>query len=193
MINKRLCVAVIAVFFLGWLAHAIYGALAQKDAHNNILDLGTDIPMPADSHIEETKGEKITLADIFFEKDVEEKLSPYDRIRESQIHVLNNRVVIDIEDPEWASFTDTNSMDPLFDYGSNAIEIVPKSSEELHVGDIVSYRSEYADGVIIHRIIKIAEDEKGWYAILNGDNNDTQDPGKIRFSQIERVLVAIIY
>jgi hypothetical protein len=193
MINKRLCIVLIGVFFLGWLAHAIYGALAQKDALGNTLDLGIDIPLPADSHIEETKGEKASLADLFFEKDVEEKISPYDRIRESQIHVLNNRVVIDIADPEWASFTDTNSMDPLFDYGSNAIEIVPKSSDELHVGDIVSYRSEYAEGVIIHRIIKIAEDEKGWYAVLKGDNNEKADPGKIRFDQIERVLVAIIY
>ncbi|MCK5107796.1 MAG: hypothetical protein KAQ83_03640, partial [Nanoarchaeota archaeon] len=57
--------------------------------------------------------------------------SPYDHIKEEQIKLYDDRVVILLENPEWASFTDTNSMDPLIDYGSNAIEIVPKFKEEV--------------------------------------------------------------
>ncbi|MDD5086838.1 MAG: hypothetical protein PHV16_03735 [Candidatus Nanoarchaeia archaeon] len=119
--------------------------------------------------------------------------SPTDWIKEDQINVYSNRVVIEIKDPEWASFTNTNSMDPVIDETSHAIQIVPKSKEDISVGDIISYKSDYAEGIIIHRVIKIGEDERGWYCIVKGDNNPTQDPGKIRFSQITRILVAIIY
>ncbi len=123
----------------------------------------------------------------------QEVASPSDRITEDQIHVYNSRIIIDLENAEWASFTDTNSMDPVIDAGSNAIEIIPKVPEDIHIGDIVSYESEYADGVIIHRVIQIGNDDGGWYAVMKGDNNPEKDPGKIRFSQIRRVVVAIIY
>jgi len=123
----------------------------------------------------------------------EERDSPGDWIKEHQIHVSSDRVIIDLKDPEWASFTDTNSMDPVIDSHANAIEVVPGSPSEISVGDIVSYKSDYADGTIIHRVIEIGFDEVGWYAIMKGDNNPREDPGKVRFSQVRRVLVAIIY
>lgn len=122
-----------------------------------------------------------------------EKASPSDRIKESQIHVYNNKVTIDIKDPEWASFTDTNSMDPVLDSTANAIEIVPKTPEEINIGDIVSYESSYAAGTIIHRVVKTGYDNDGWYAIMKGDNISSSDPGKVRFNQIKRVVVAIVY
>ncbi len=123
----------------------------------------------------------------------EEKASPYDRISESMIKVEKDKVSINIQNAEWSRFTDTNSMDPIIDEAANAIQIVPKSEAEIHIGDIVSYVSDYADGIIIHRVVEIAYDEKGWYCIMKGDNNPRIDPGKIRFSQIRRVVVAIIY
>ncbi len=122
-----------------------------------------------------------------------EKDSPGDWIKEDQIKVYNDRIIIDLKNAEWASFTDTNSMDPIIDETANAIEIIPKSNDNIHIGDIISYKSDYADGTIIHRVIKIGSDEEGWYCIVKGDNNQSPDPGKIRFNQIKRVLVAIIY
>ncbi len=119
--------------------------------------------------------------------------SPFDRIGEENIKVDKEKVVINIQNAEWSRFTDTNSMDPIIDEGTNAIQIVPKSSSEIHVGDIISYKSDYADGIIIHRIKEIGFDEKGWFAVVKGDNNSREDPGKIRFEQIKRVVVAIIY
>ena len=47
------------------------------------------------------------------------------------------------DNPEWSVFTDTNSMDPVIDSTSNAIEIIPKQAEDIHVGDIVAYQSKY--------------------------------------------------
>jgi len=122
-----------------------------------------------------------------------EQASPADRIKEDQIHVYPNRIVIDLPDAEWASFTDTNSMDPVLDAGANAIELVPKSADQIHVGDIVSYESLYATGTIIHRVVEIGNDTDGWYCRMKGDNLQDMDPGKVRFSQIKRVVVAIIY
>lgn len=128
-----------------------------------------------------------------FSINAEEIESPYDRIHENQIEVKSNQVIINIENPEYARFTNTNSMDPILDETANAIEIMPKSENDIHIGDIVSYKSRLTNSIIIHRIIKVSKDEKGTYYTLKGDNNKLPDPEKIRFQQIERVLIAIIY
>ncbi|MFC2134860.1 hypothetical protein ACFLTH_09600 [Bacteroidota bacterium] len=122
-----------------------------------------------------------------------EQPSPSDWVKNEQIEVYSDRVILDIKDAQWAVFTNTNSMDPIFDETSNGIEIVPKSEADISIGDIVSYNSEYADGSIIHRVIYKGQDEQGTYFIMKGDNNPTSDPGKVRFSQMNRVLVAVIY
>ena len=123
-----------------------------------------------------------------------ERASPGDWIDDlSQIEVYSDRVILDIQDAEWAIFTNTNSMDPVFDETSSALEIVPESEADIEVGDIVSYNSEYAQGSIIHRVIYKGQDELGTYFIMKGDNNPASDPGRIRFEQMNRVLIAIFY
>lgn len=131
-----------------------------------------------------------------FSEDVGENIdqnSPYDWIKPRQISVYNDRIVIKVKNPEWAIFTNTKSMDPVIDSTANALEIIPESEEEIHTGDIVAYESKYKDGIITHRIVEIGHDISGWYAKLKGDNNDYIDPGKIRFEQIRRVVIGIIY
>ena len=123
----------------------------------------------------------------------EEQLSPEDHIKEEDIHVYDDRVVIDIVNPYWASFTDTNSMDPIIDEDANSIQIIPQNLEDVHVGDIISYESEYANGVIIHRVVFKGQDEQGIYYYLKGDNNVMRDPGRVRFDQLRRITVGIIY
>jgi len=121
------------------------------------------------------------------------KESPANRVEQDKIFVYNDKVILEIQNAQWAQFTDTHSMEPTLNADSNAIELVPSSSAEIKVGDIVSYESEYAEGTFIHRVIEISSDENGWYAILKGDNNPYLDPGKIRFSQVRRVVIAIVY
>ncbi|MFC1775101.1 hypothetical protein ACFLZN_02180 [Nanoarchaeota archaeon] len=120
-----------------------------------------------------------------------EKPSPSNWIPEENIYVYDDRVVFYIDTPKWARFPDTNSMDPILDETSNAIQIVPTSPSQIKIGDIVSYDSPY--GVIIHRVVDMGNDAEGWYAIVKGDNNPLRDPGKVRFEQVKRVLVAVIY
>ena len=126
-------------------------------------------------------------------KETKDKPSPYERIEKERIFVYDDEVVIKIKNPQWAVFTDTKSMDPVIDSTSKAIEIVPKSESEIHIGDIVAYQSKYKDGIVIHRVVEIEHDSFGWYAILKGDNNNSEDPGKVRFEQIKRVVIAVIY
>lgn len=119
--------------------------------------------------------------------------SPSDRIPESRIHVFSDKVVIDIEDASWASFTDTNSMDPFIDSGANSIEVKPESEDDINVGDVISFRTVLSDGIIIHRVVEAGEDSEGRYFITKGDNNPSVDPGKRRFEDIEGVVVGVIY
>ena len=122
-----------------------------------------------------------------------EKPSPANRITEDQIEVYDDRVIIKLQNAKWAGFTDTNSMDPLIDEESNAIQIVPQSEDEIQIGDIISYDSKTYHTMIIHRVVYISEDENGKYFIAKGDNNPDPDPEKIRFNQIKRILVGILY
>lgn len=123
----------------------------------------------------------------------DQRASPNDWIKENQILVYNNQVILNLKNAEWSKFTDTHSMEPVLSSRANAIQIRPKSADEIVVGDIISYESEYAEGIIIHRVIEKGIDDKGTYFIAKGDNNPSPDPGKIRFHQIKRVLVAIVY
>ena len=173
MAQKLLILTTIfAIFFLGFFASSTYSFFSQNIA----------IPLKT-LNIFESPSSYIS----------NELNSPHDHIKESQIHVYDDKVVINLQNAEWASFTDTNSMDPVFDYGSNAIEIIPQSTEQIHLGDIISYQSKYSDLPIIHRVVNIGEDSNGWYCKVKGDNNNTPDLEKIRFNQVKRLVVAIIY
>ncbi len=121
------------------------------------------------------------------------KSGPSDHIGEDQIFVYKKGIVLAIENATWSRFTDTHSMDPVLNKFANGIEMKPKSPDEVAIGDIISYYSEYAEGLIIHRVVVQGYDSDGWYVLVKGDNLNSIDPGKIRFSQIHGVLVGIIY
>ena len=178
MANKILILLLGIMFVFGWFCNSAYSDVLSQISLNGNADV-------------QVAGSDSFIDRYFFNN--KELNSPSDWIKQNQIHLYEDKVVIDLENPQWAVFTDTNSMDPVIDDGSHAIELIPQSSEQIKVGDIVSYKSEYADGTIIHRVIEVGEDEEGWYCRMKGDNNAFEDPGKIRFDQIRRVLVAIIY
>ena len=119
--------------------------------------------------------------------------SPQNFFNTNQIKVYQDRVILDAQNIVWAGFEDTKSMLPVINKDSNALQIIPNCPEDIGLGDIVSYRSHYADGIIIHRVIHIDEDNEGIYFVLKGDNNPSSDPGRIRCNQIDRKVVAIIY
>lgn len=176
----------IFVFLTGWFFHAIY--------MDNFVTLMSIIP---DNYkqLEDNKAngkEEPAGTDSIFENFLKnERYSPKDRISEQQIHVYDDKIVIDAKNPSWSSFVDTNSMDPLIDKGANGIELKPSSPYDIKVGDVISY--EYKGSIIIHRVVKIEKDDKGIYFITKGDNNIAKDPAKVRFEQVRGVLVGVLY
>lgn len=122
-----------------------------------------------------------------------ERESPFNHVPEEKIKVYKDRIILDIENAHWAKFTDTNSMDPVFDKEANTIEVKPEFYEDVHIGDIVSYKSNLTNSIIVHRVVNISSDDQGWYATFKGDNNMFNDPEKVRFEQLNGVVVAVIY
>lgn len=154
------------VFAVGWFAHNVFSAFINTgNGEQTPLSFGNDAEIP----------------------------SPSDWIKENQIWVYKDRIIVWVENPTWGKFTDTNSMDPFIDVGANSIEVKPKTADDLKVGDIISYKPEFVSGIVIHRIIEKGNDDKGAYFILKGDNNKYADPGKVRFEQVEGVVVGVIY
>jgi signal peptidase I len=121
-----------------------------------------------------------------------DRASPSNWIPIEDIKLGEDFAKINIPNAQWAKVADTKSMDPVIDGNSIVLQTTPKK-EQLNVGDIVSYQPKGENYLIIHRIIAIAEDDQGWYAITKGDNNEQPDPRKVRFEQIKKVVVGIIY
>ncbi|MBS3119745.1 hypothetical protein J4475_02885 [Candidatus Woesearchaeota archaeon] len=176
-------IAILATFTVGFLVSSMFSNVTAHQTAQELYELPLSQPKQKDN----------VFAKTIFVPEPEPKAVPGDRVPEGSIGVYSDQVVMKISNPKWAKFTDTHSMDPVLSSKAHAIEIEPESPDDIQVGDIVSYVSEYADGTIIHRVVETGEDSKGWYAIMKGDNNPKEDPGKVRFEQIKRVVVAIIY
>ncbi len=123
----------------------------------------------------------------------EERPSPGDHLKESQIKVYNNKVEIDLGKYQgsWARFAGSNSMDPVLDESANSIEIIPQTTDDIQVGDIIAFT--YGSSLIVHRVLEIGYDELGWFARTGGDNSAVADPGKRRYDDIKYVTVLIAY
>jgi hypothetical protein len=120
-----------------------------------------------------------------------QELLPADRLSKDQIKVYSDHVRIDIAGARWASFTPTGSMLPVLGSTAHALQVIPRNPEDIKVGDIISF---HADGAIIsHRVIEVGEDETGAYYVTQGDNNPGADPLRVRFEQVDRVVIGILY
>ena len=165
----RLFIIVLAVFSLGWLLNTALTSFIYYDA------------------------EKPLSFSFMPFLNSPERLSPSDHVKESQISIQDSKVIIDVPGARWAAFTDTNSMDPFLDEEANSIEIAPSSPHDIRPGDIIAYRSGITGDLIVHRVISRGVDDQGVFYIVKGDNNPNQDPEKVRFSQVEGILIGIIY
>lgn len=117
--------------------------------------------------------------------------SPGNWVAGDQIKVYPSQVVLQVPGATWATFTDTNSMDPVLDETAHALEIKPEQAKDIEIGDIISYKTSY--GVIVHRVVGVGEDPQGIYYTVKGDNTTFQDPLRVRFEDVQGVVVAVIY
>ncbi len=115
---------------------------------------------------------------------------PFDYITEDQIEIYNDRIVIWIANSSIGRYAPTGSMKPLLDESTNGIRIVPQSEEEIHIGDIITFKQ--GQYLIIHRVIDKGMDKDGVYFITKGDNNELPD-GKVRFKDIKYVTIGLLW
>lgn len=116
--------------------------------------------------------------------------SPPEIISKDKVLVKDNEIILYINNATLSQYYNTNSMYPTLDKNTKGIKIVPKDEKEIKVGSIISFRE--GEKTIAHRVIKIGEDGNGAYFITKGDNNSFEDK-KIRFENIEYLLVGIIF
>ena len=116
--------------------------------------------------------------------------APFDFVKENQIQVYDDKIVIDIKGASISSYAPTGSMLPVLDKGSNGIRIVPESEAEIHIGDIITFNQD--NMLIVHRVIEIGSDSEGTYFITKGDNSPINDR-KIRFKDIKYITIGIIW
>lgn len=160
----RTYIVILIVFLVGWYANSIYGNLFFYE--------------------EKPKG----YGNI-------DGISPGDHIKENNVEVYGDKVVLNLPDKtkkySWSRYASTGSMKPTLKEGHNGIEILDPDKEDIKVGDIISYRN--GKEIIVHRVIDMDYDEKGWYAVTKGDANKEADPFLVREDQVEALTVAVIY
>ena len=95
------------------------------------------------------------------------------------------------------SIPDTNSMDPVFDYGHSNLLLSGQDAEDhqrlvefmaRHPGNIAVYQPQN----IIHRVVEIGGDDQGRFFKFRGDNNFRDDPYKIRDANISHLYAGTI-
>ena len=90
----------------------------------------------------------------------------------------------------------TPSMIPTINVYDSVVDVRVTSDEQLKVGDIITFHSNYIDTdgyTITHRIVKKQLNNNGqYYYITKGDNNESEDRGYIFLNDIEgKVLLKI--
>ena len=122
---------------------------------------------------------------------------PSDKISKNQIHILDNKLVvalneIDEKDLRITSYTDTGSMKPTLGRNANGISYRVRDEKDIGVGDVITYKDRKGN-LIVHRVVYIGRDEKGAYFLTKGDNNVVVDEQKVRLSDDIWKLIALIY
>lgn len=65
--------------------------------------------------------------------------------------------------------------------------------EEIQVGDKLVVRESLRGRIVGHRVVEISYDDKGWYALTQGDANFGRDMWRVRAEDLLGVVVAILY
>ena len=96
---------------------------------------------------------------------------PSDVIKEEQIKVYSDRVVIEQEGVMFAPVADSYSMGDLLPPNSHTLEIKVENYSDVNIGDIISFYEPSVNKIIMHKIIEIYSDNNGWYCKTKGINN----------------------
>jgi cell division protein FtsB len=209
MDKHNLVIVILLVLFLGSLGFSVITMTQGSEVEAKVEDKGPDYSSELEklsAKVTELEAEKKKIEEqktalgkqLKYELKNKPKLevekdSPFDHVKDKQVKVLKTKVEINVKNVKWWTIQDTNSMDPLIDIGTTALSIEPESEDSIHLGDVAFYHSNIVNGPIVHRIIDISFDDKGWFSKFKGDNLEYPDPENVRFEQVLGILIGIIY
>lgn len=133
-----------------------------------------------------------TINHVPYSVNAAERNSPGNHIDIKDLNLYEDKLIINLEDIKLASFEDTNSMDPVLDKNTNAIEVIPENPAQIQIGDIISFKTNTGK-IFIHRVIAISEDSEGIYFLTKGDNNEELDPLRVRFDDVVGLTIGLLY
>jgi signal peptidase I len=113
----------------------------------------------------------------------------------SGISVLGTQggLVIKVRDIEVWDVADTRSMIPSLGAGHATLVTRRFHPETLQVGNIVAYRASFTNASVVHRIVEVRPTSEGVCYIVQGDNVATPDPGCVAPSQIEGLVIGVLF
>ncbi len=119
------------------------------------------------------------------------KDAPTDYLSLRDIQIQDGKIIINVGGGLSVSkYADTGSMLPVLDENTNGIKIVPKTEDDINIGDIITFERD--DFLIVHRVIRKGTDSQGTYFITKGDNNLFSD-GKVRSKDIKYKTIMLVY
>ena len=119
----------------------------------------------------------------------EEIASPSDHITRDNIIITDKFLILSIDNSILVDFKGTGSMEPVLNEYSNGIEIIPKSEDEIKVGDIIVYQN--GNEKIIHRVKYINEENGKKTFVLKGYNDNNEE--SVKFTDIKYILIGVLY
>jgi len=135
------------------------------------------------------------IRQLYLQQSGKERSSPNDWVKPESIKYDAERGVLTIESlllgVSICNVANTGSMDGLMDYGHNVILIDHFDIDRLSVGDIVAF--QVYTNLVLHRIVKIGDDNQGRYYRTRGDNCIDDDPYILRDEHIKQLCIGIIY
>ena len=118
------------------------------------------------------------------------KTQPGNWLNEKDIKIYEDKVVIYVDNAMLSRYGNTGSMIPTLGEYTTGIKIKPENSEQINIGDIITYEKD--NMLIVHRVVDKGEDSKGVYFVTKGDNNSETD-GKVYFKDVRYVTLGLIY
>jgi len=163
--NKLLRIGILVFIFLG--ISTLFGIISGIALNNNIAD-----------YVIELKIQKSKT-----------NMQPSNWIDDNEIHVYKSGVIIKKEDILRGRVKGTGSMLPLINKNCTLLYYVPKSKNDIKIGDIIVFeKGNFLNKKdIVHRVVNKTNE----YFYAKGDNGNKID--KIKYNDIQYVVVGILY
>lgn len=196
---------------------ALYLTYNSENNYKEILKKATEEKANQAVEIQKLDTVNNALQDSYNKLELEKQNTQqlYDQLKESYKSSLSNRLSKDIPTANPLSdidffatknsltviypsinltqVADTKSMEPYITSSYTIITTTQFNSQTLQKGDIISYRADWSVLDVLHRIIEVKTDSNGICYRTQGDHNQVEDPGCVKPSQVDQLVLGIIF